>query len=1110
MATIITDELKLLITAEAEAAIRELGSYKTALNELDAAHKQASTQSDQTTKTIDEQTVSMKEAEAAIKDASEATRDAGDTTKQYTSGLDKVDDAQTVVKVGAKEMGKALLAAFGPIAIVLKTLQVVKEFTVDSAAAYAEAQGEARKFSITYRDVAKDAEEAAKSWASTFGYAESTAQSVLGSAGDMYTGMGMSGEAALALAERTTYLGGALSKLNPQIGSASEATRALITATTGEREALKTWGIIISEAAIQTKLLERGQKDLTGAAMLNAKAQATLDIAYEQSPNALAAVTSATQLAADTNRELSEAWKEQMELSGEIINKVFQPIKGALADWIKGMNEAQKAQRDAMKIDPNIDLINSYGDTADKVDDLVNTYEALNEKAFLTKEEQSDLKNIMIEIGSLVPSAVTSWNDYGEAIAFSTSKAKEFADQQREIRLAEAELQLLRLDSQQKAAGAEYEENKEKLAVLNKERSETQEILNNKQDEYLAAVEIKKLLKNPPEGMTQIDAVLDYIRKNKEILEGTVFNLRDAELSNFKLGEFEINSDSVVYAFEKLQDDLSDLEIERAQLSVDTKEYEIFTAQIEQTRAEIKMLTGDYKPLIKQLEDQIVAAEGSNQSFIQLKRQYDTGSLTAEEYAEALQSVVNALKAAGEEGSGLEMPALTASDADKFKDLVATPDQKALKEYLTITRQAAALWDQQLITAEEYSQALSQANSGYEEAIGLSDDKQRAQELITSLLSEEQEISLELYQFESELQGLKEKGLISEEQMIALLKEREETMSAISEEEMNASDFINKKMNDLKDEFFSFSAMSELLSDTFADIGAAMASGDDIFAASSKALQSFVSDLLAEISTMAIGAGLRVIVDMGVAGIPIALGLFALGGIAGIAGGFFGASGQGLDSSIQDTLSEELAIRESLNEALSEQLDIEKDILRHQLDRNLISIDEYISGMGDIQQQENQSDAYAEALSLVSEHIADIDSDLSDMSGWTKFWTQNDEDLEEEADALAALAEEINAATSAEELKALIAELEKYGIDTSSIPAFATGGDFLTNGPQLIKVGDNPSGRERVSITPLGSSGGLSAAQPIVININGPVLDFEDLKKKLDQTGVKLQRKHIS
>jgi len=48
-------------------------------------------------------------------------------------------------------------------------------------------------------------------------------------------------------------------------------------------------------------------------------------------------------------------------------------------------------------------------------------------------------------------------------------------------------------------------------------------------------------------------------------------------------------------------------------------------------------------------------------------------------------------------------------------------------------------------------------------------------------------------------------------------------------------------------------------------------------------------------------------------------------------------------------------------------------------------------------------------------------------------------------------------------------------IQNQKPPAFALGGDFETNGPQHILVGDNPGGRERVQVTPLSSP-----------NINGP------------------------
>jgi hypothetical protein len=65
---------------------------------------------------------------------------------------------------------------------------------------------------------------------------------------------------------------------------------------------------------------------------------------------------------------------------------------------------------------------------------------------------------------------------------------------------------------------------------------------------------------------------------------------------------------------------------------------------------------------------------------------------------------------------------------------------------------------------------------------------------------------------------------------------------------------------------------------------------------------------------------------------------------------------------------------------------------------------------------------------------------------------------------------------------ALSALFDKY------IPSFATGGEFITNGSQMIMVGDNPSGRERVTVDPLGSGQG-SGSRNITVNISAPLID---------------------
>ena len=58
-----------------------------------------------------------------------------------------------------------------------------------------------------------------------------------------------------------------------------------------------------------------------------------------------------------------------------------------------------------------------------------------------------------------------------------------------------------------------------------------------------------------------------------------------------------------------------------------------------------------------------------------------------------------------------------------------------------------------------------------------------------------------------------------------------------------------------------------------------------------------------------------------------------------------------------------------------------------------------------------------------------------------------------------------------------------------SIKDFATGGDFITSGEELIRVGDNVGGRERVQITPL-SSENIDGPQggSVVVNFSGNVM----------------------
>jgi hypothetical protein len=65
--------------------------------------------------------------------------------------------------------------------------------------------------------------------------------------------------------------------------------------------------------------------------------------------------------------------------------------------------------------------------------ELLKQYEELTAKSDRSKEEQEKLKTVIGNIRDMVPSAVSAWGDYGEAIAISTDKVQKFIESQKTL-----------------------------------------------------------------------------------------------------------------------------------------------------------------------------------------------------------------------------------------------------------------------------------------------------------------------------------------------------------------------------------------------------------------------------------------------------------------------------------------------------------------------------------------------------------------------------------------------------------------------------------------------------------------------------------------------------
>ena len=207
---------------------------------------------------------------------------------------------------------RTVLPFIGVTAAISSAVSMIR----DSGEAFEESEARAQKFAITYEGITDLATERVKKLADTFNYADSTMMGILAETGDLLTGFGLAGVEALNLTEKAAYLGAALAKLNPNIGDATAATSDLTKLMSGEGESMKKWGVIVRDSAVQAKLLEQGMAGLTGEALLQAQAQARLEIAYNQSKNALSNVSSETVLALDVARRYDEPGRNVRRSSG--------------------------------------------------------------------------------------------------------------------------------------------------------------------------------------------------------------------------------------------------------------------------------------------------------------------------------------------------------------------------------------------------------------------------------------------------------------------------------------------------------------------------------------------------------------------------------------------------------------------------------------------------------------------------------------------------------------------------------------------------------------------------------------------------------------------------
>jgi TP901 family phage tail tape measure protein len=156
--------------------------------------------------------------------------------------------------------------------------------------------------------------------------------------------------------------------------------------------------------------------------------------------------------------------KVQKWINGVLINNMFLDFLdksiGKLADWALGIDVATKSFENQLKYVEKLEA---------NLPDLTDRYDELTSYTVLNTEQQEELRVVIDKIAKLVPTAITEFDKYGNAIAISTEKVDKFTAAQK------AALKVKNADA--------IEEQQKELKKLNSQISQTEQLLNQRDEE---------------------------------------------------------------------------------------------------------------------------------------------------------------------------------------------------------------------------------------------------------------------------------------------------------------------------------------------------------------------------------------------------------------------------------------------------------------------------------------------------------------------------------------------------------------------------------------------------------------------------------------------------
>ena len=268
----------------------------------------------------------------AFESVSKVTDKLGKRFDKLKSKTTQINNRFQMAQKKTEMFGKRMKNLGGKISNVGKKMTAFVTLPILAAGtAFTKAAADAEETRTKFNEVFKDIDEGTRQQAfkrlgSDFKLANSSAQEFLGTTGLILQGLDLNQKASLEYSEELVGLAQDVASFRNVQGGAEQVVRAFTGALTGERERLKTLGIVINEADVKAEALRLSQEGVTFETVKQAKALATLSLIKKRTAKDAGDFARTQDSLANQTRIAQENFKKFSETIGKILIPVGQKI----------------------------------------------------------------------------------------------------------------------------------------------------------------------------------------------------------------------------------------------------------------------------------------------------------------------------------------------------------------------------------------------------------------------------------------------------------------------------------------------------------------------------------------------------------------------------------------------------------------------------------------------------------------------------------------------------------------------------------------------------------------------------------------------------------------